>query len=65
MRAITYNEACNNFVAELDRVNNDYDVTIITRQKSDAWALMPLQEYESLLEICSVIHFLELENQNH
>ena len=30
MRAITYTEARNNLASELDRVNDDYDVTIIT-----------------------------------
>ena len=50
MRAVTYTEARNNLAAELDRVNDDYDVTIITRQKSAAAVLMSLKEYESLME---------------
>lgn len=50
MRAITYTEARNNLASELDRVANDCDVTIITRQKSEAGVLMSLREYESLME---------------
>ena len=47
--AITYTEARNNLAAELDRVNDDDDVTLITRQKSAAAVLMSLKEYESLM----------------
>lgn len=50
MRAITYTDLCDNLIAELDRVYNDYDVTVITRQQSNASVLMSLKEYESLLE---------------
>lgn len=49
MRAITCTEARNNLAAELDRVANDCDVTIITRQKAEAGVLMSLKEYESLM----------------
>ena len=55
MRAITYTEARNNLAAELDRVNNDCDVTIITRQKAEAGVLMSLKEYESLMETAHLL----------
>lgn len=55
MRAITYTEARNNLAAELDRVNNDCDVTIITRQKAEAAVLMSLKEYESLMETAHLL----------
>ena len=56
MRAITYTEARNNLASELDRVNNDHDVTIITRQKAEAGVLMSLKEYESLMETAHLLH---------
>ena len=55
MNAITYTEARNNLAAELDRVANDYDVTIITRQKAEAGVLMSLKEYESLMETAHLL----------
>jgi antitoxin YefM len=55
MRAITYTEARNNLAAELDRVNDDYDVTIITRQKAEGAVLMSLKEYESLMETAHLL----------
>jgi antitoxin YefM len=55
MRAITYTEARNNLASELDRVNADYDVTIITRQKAEAGVLMSLKEYESLMETAHLL----------
>lgn len=55
MRAITYTEARNNLASELDRVNDDYDVTIITRQKAEAGVLMSLKEYESLMETAHLL----------
>ncbi|MCC4114075.1 type II toxin-antitoxin system prevent-host-death family antitoxin [Aromatoleum toluclasticum] len=55
MRAITYTEARNNLASELDRVVNDYDVTIITRQKAEAAVLMSMREYESLMETAHLL----------
>lgn len=55
MRAITYTEARNNLAAELDRVVNDCDVTLITRQKAEAGVLMSLREYESLMETAHLL----------
>lgn len=55
MRAITYTEARNNLASELDRVVNDCDVTIITRQKAEAGVLMSLRDYESLMETAHLL----------
>lgn len=55
MRAITYTEARNNLASELDRVVNDHDVTIITRQKAEAAVLMSMREYESLMETAHLL----------
>lgn len=55
MRAITYTEARNNLASELDRVTNDCDVTIITRQKAEAGVLMSMREYESLMETAHLL----------
>ena len=55
MRAITYTEARNNLASELDRVVNDCDVTIITRQKAEAGVLMSMREYESLMETAHLL----------
>lgn len=50
MQAITYSEARNNLAKHLDRVVNDSDFTIITRQKAEPAVLMSLREYESWKE---------------
>lgn len=50
MQAITYSEARNNLAQHLDRVVNDADVTVITRQNAEPTVLMSLAEYESWLE---------------
>ena len=50
MEAITYTEARNGLAAALDRVVNDRDITIITRQKGEAAVLMSLKDYEALAE---------------
>ncbi len=50
MQAITYSEARNNLAAHLDRVVNDSDFTIITRQKAEPTVLMSLREFESWKE---------------
>jgi antitoxin YefM len=55
MRAITYTDARNNLASELDRVHNDCDVTIITRQKAEPGVLMSLREYESLMETAHLL----------
>ena len=50
MQAITYSEARNNLATHLDRIVNDCDITIITRQKAEPAVLMSLREYESWME---------------
>jgi antitoxin YefM len=50
MEAITYSEARNNLAKHLDRVVNDCDFTVITRQKGEATVLMSLREFESWKE---------------
>ena len=50
MQAITYSEARNNLAHHLDRVVNDCDFTVITRQKGEAAVLMSLSEFESWKE---------------
>jgi len=50
MRAITYSEAHQNLAAELDRVVNDCDITIITREQAESGVLMSMHDYESLME---------------
>ena len=50
MQAITYSEARNNLAKHLDRVVNDSDITIITRQKAEPAVLMSLREFESWKE---------------
>ncbi len=50
MQAITYSEARNNLAKHLDRVVNDCDFTVITRQKAEPAVLMSLSEFESWKE---------------
>lgn len=50
MHAITYKKARDVLISELDRVNHDHDVTIITRHEGGACVLMSIKGYMSLLE---------------
>ena len=59
MQAITYSEARNNLATHLDRVVNDCDITVITRQKAEPAVLMSLREYESWVE---TLHLLRGQN---
>ena len=59
MQAITYSEARNNLATHLDRVVNDCDITVITRQKAEPAVLMSLREYESWVE---TLHLLRGHN---
>ncbi len=59
MQAITYSEARNNLATHLDRVVNDCDITVITRQKAEPAVLMSLREYESWVE---TMHLLRGKN---
>ncbi len=59
VQAITYSEARNNLASHLDRVVNDCDITVITRQKAEPAVLMSLREYESWVE---TMHLLRGKN---
>jgi len=59
MDAITYSEARNNLAHYLDKVVDDVDATIITRQRGEAAVLMSLREYESWQE---TLHLLSRGN---
>ena len=59
MDAITYSEARNNLSHYLDKVVDDVDATIITRQRGEAAVLMSLREYESWQE---TLHLLSRGN---
>ena len=59
MQAITYSEARNNLATHLDRVVNDCDITVITRQKAEPAVLRSLREYESWVE---TMHLLRGHN---
>ena len=59
MQAITYSEARNNLATHLDRVVNECDITVITRQKAEPAVLMSLREYESWVE---TMHLLRSPN---
>jgi antitoxin YefM len=50
MEAVTYSEARNNLAHYLDRVVDDVDATIITRQRGEPAVLMSLREYEQWQE---------------
>jgi antitoxin YefM len=50
VQALTYSEARNNLAKHLDRVVNDSDFTLITRQKAEPAVLMSLCEFQSWKE---------------
>ena len=50
MNAVTYSEARNNLAHYLDKVVDDVDATIITRQRGEPAVLMSLREYEQWRE---------------
>lgn len=56
MKVVTFAEARNQLKAILDRVVNDADYTIITRQDSDDAVVMSLEYFNSLLE---TVHLLK------
>lgn len=55
MDAITYSEARNNLAHHLNRVVDDCDATIITRQRGEAAVLISLREYESWQETMALL----------
>lgn len=50
MKAMTYTAARENLAATMDRVCEDRDPVIITRNRDQAVVMMSLDEYESLQE---------------
>lgn len=50
MRIITYSEARSSLKSVLDRVNEDADVTIISRRDGEDAVVMSLDHYQSLME---------------
>ncbi|GAB4225863.1 MAG: type II toxin-antitoxin system prevent-host-death family antitoxin [Stanieria sp.] len=56
MKIITFTEAKNKLKSVLDRVIDDADYTIITRQDADDAVVMSLEYFNSLLE---TVHLLK------
>lgn len=50
MTAITYTAARENLAQTMDRVCQDHDPVIITRNRSQAVVMLSLEDYESLQE---------------
>ena len=50
MTAITYTAARENLASTMDRVCQDHDPVIITRNRSQAVVMLSLEDYESLQE---------------
>ncbi|MCG3887264.1 type II toxin-antitoxin system Phd/YefM family antitoxin [Photobacterium leiognathi] len=63
MRIISFTEARNNLKAVLDSVENDVDITVITRRNAEDAVVMSLEYYNSLME---TVHLLRSpENAEH
>jgi antitoxin YefM len=50
MTAITYTAARENLASTMDRVCNDHDPVIITRNREQAVVMLSLEDYEALQE---------------
>jgi antitoxin YefM len=50
MKAVTYTAARENLAQTMDRVCEDHDPVIITRNRDQAVVMMSLEDYESLEE---------------
>ena len=50
MKVITYTAARENFASTMDRVCQDHDPVIITRNRSQAVVMLSLDDYEALQE---------------
>ncbi|SKA76759.1 antitoxin YefM [Prosthecobacter debontii] len=55
MKAITYTAARESLAATMDRVCEDHDPVIITRNRDQAVVLMSLEDYESLHETAMLL----------
>jgi antitoxin YefM len=58
MNIVNFSEFRNNLKSNLDRVSDDKDVVIISRTKDKNIVLLPLSEYNSLMEM---IHLMKSE----
>ena len=50
MKAITYTAVRENLASTMDRVCEDHDTVVITRNRDQAVVMMSLEDYESLQE---------------
>jgi len=50
MRVVTYSEARSSLKAVLDQVNEDADVTVISRRDGADAVVMSLDQYQSIME---------------
>lgn len=72
MEAITYTTARENLAATMDRVCQDHDPVIITRNRDQAVIMLSLEDYESLQETAYLLRspanakrlLLSIENLN-
>jgi antitoxin YefM len=55
MHVVTYSEARSSLKTVLDTVNNDADVTIISRRSGGDAVVMSLDHYESLMETLHLV----------
>lgn len=55
MNVVTYSEARSALKAVLDNVNNDADVTIISRRSGGDAVVMSLDHYQSLMETLHLV----------
>ena len=55
MDVVTYSDARKNFKAIMDRVVNDCDHTVITRQRGEAVVLVSLSEWNSIQETAHLL----------
>ncbi|WP_318474378.1 type II toxin-antitoxin system Phd/YefM family antitoxin [Photobacterium leiognathi] len=63
MRIVSFAEARNDLKAVLDSVENDVDITVITRHDAEDAVVMSLEYYNSLME---TVHLLRSpENAEH
>jgi len=55
MNALTYTAVRENLAATMDRVCQDHDPVIITRNRDQAVVMLSLEDYESLLETAHLL----------
>ena len=58
MTVVNFSEFRNNLKHNLDSVSNDKDVVVVSRSKDKNVVLLPLSEYNSLME---TIHLMQSE----